>query len=81
MAVKVQYPNIDKIVHDDLRALRRIVGIIDRFLPSHGIPEVYREVSKIVLKELDYREEAANIERISENFTDRPNVELPRGDP
>lgn len=77
VAVKVQYPKIDKIVKDDLRALRRIVGIIDRFLPSHGIPEVYREVSKIVLKELDYREEAANIERIAANFTDRPNVSFP----
>lgn len=77
VAVKVQYPNIDKIVRDDLRALRRIVNIIDRFLPSHGIPEVYREVSKIVLQELDYREEAANIEKISANFTDRPNVSFP----
>ncbi len=77
VAVKIQYPNIDKIVHDDLRALRRIVGVIDRLLPSHGIPEVYREVSKIVLKELDYREEADSIERISANFTDRPNVSFP----
>lgn len=77
VAVKVQYPNIDRIVRDDLRTLRRIVGIIDRFLPSHGIPEVYREVRKIVLAELDFRKEAANIERISANFTDRPNVSFP----
>ncbi len=77
VAVKIQYPNIDKIVRDDLRTLGRIVGIIDRFLPSHGIPEVYREVSKIVLQELDYREEAISIERIAANFTDRPNVSFP----
>jgi predicted unusual protein kinase regulating ubiquinone biosynthesis (AarF/ABC1/UbiB family) len=78
VAVKIQYPNIDKIVHDDLRTLRRIVGIIDRLLPGHGLPAVYREVRKIVLEELDYREEAANIERISGNFDDRTDVRFPK---
>ncbi len=77
VAVKIQYPNIDRIVRDDLRTLRRIVGLIHRFFPDHGIPEVYREVRKIVLKELDYREEAANIQRIAANFVDRPNVSFP----
>ena len=77
VAVKVQYPDIDKIVHDDLRTLRRIVGIIERLLPAHGIPDVYREVRKIVLKELDYRDEADYIERIAANFTDREDVKFP----
>jgi predicted unusual protein kinase regulating ubiquinone biosynthesis (AarF/ABC1/UbiB family) len=77
VAVKIQYPRIDRIVNDDLSTLRRIVGIVDRFLPSHGVPEVYREVRKIVLKELDYREEAANIERIAAHFTDRQDVRFP----
>ncbi|MFH2006456.1 MAG: AarF/UbiB family protein [bacterium] len=77
VAVKIQYPDIDRIVHDDLRTLHRIVRVIERMLPDHGVPDVYREIRKIVLKELDFRDEAANIERIAANFPDRPNVAFP----
>jgi predicted unusual protein kinase regulating ubiquinone biosynthesis (AarF/ABC1/UbiB family) len=78
VAVKVQYPDIDRIVRSDLRALERITQVIAYFLPDHGVPDVYREVHKIILEELDYHREAANIERIAGNFVGRPDVSCPR---
>lgn len=77
VAVKVQYPDIDAVVHADLRTLHRIVRIIERMLPDHGIGDVYREVRKIVVKELDFQGEAANIERIAGNFEGRTDVQFP----
>mgnify|MGYP001320403875 CR=1 FL=1 len=76
-AVKIQYPDIDRVVHQDLSTLRRIVRIIERMLPDHGIGDVYREVRKIVVKELDFVGEAANIERIAQNFQGRSDVQFP----
>jgi predicted unusual protein kinase regulating ubiquinone biosynthesis (AarF/ABC1/UbiB family) len=78
VAVKVQYPEIDRMVHADLRTLRRIVRIVERLLPDHGVGDVYREVRKIVVKELDFRDEATSLERIAANFEGRDNVQFPQ---
>ena len=68
VAVKVQYPDIEEIVRIDLRALRRIFGVLRWFVPDHGLDTIYREIREMVLEELDYRREAAAIERIAANF-------------
>ena len=78
VAVKVQYPDIDEIVRTDLRTLRRIFGIVERFLPYDGLDELYREVRAIVLEELDFRAEADNGDRIAANFEGRHDVAFPR---
>jgi predicted unusual protein kinase regulating ubiquinone biosynthesis (AarF/ABC1/UbiB family) len=71
VAVKVQYPDIDEIVRIDLRTLRRIFGVINWFMPYHGLDGVYREIREMVLEELDFQKEAENIARIAANFTGR----------
>ena len=69
VAVKVQYPDIEEIVRTDLRALRRIFGLLRWFMPDQGFDTIYREIREMVLAELDYRAEAAAIERIAANFS------------
>jgi ubiquinone biosynthesis protein len=77
VAVKVQYPDIDRIVKADLRTLRRIFRIVEWFIPYQGLEDVYREVRAIVLEELDFRAEAENIRRIAGNFEGRTDVAFP----
>jgi predicted unusual protein kinase regulating ubiquinone biosynthesis (AarF/ABC1/UbiB family) len=77
VAVKVQYPEIDRIVQTDLKTLRRIFRIVEWFIPYQGLEDVYREVRAIVLEELDFRAEANNIARIAANFPDRADVAFP----
>jgi predicted unusual protein kinase regulating ubiquinone biosynthesis (AarF/ABC1/UbiB family) len=77
VAVKVQYPDIDEIVRSDLRTLRRIFRIVERFLPYQGLDELYREIRLIVIAELDFRAEADNGERIAANFEGRQDVAFP----
>ncbi|MEM9491096.1 MAG: AarF/UbiB family protein, partial [Myxococcota bacterium] len=78
VAVKVQYPDIEKVVRNDLRTLRRIFAIIGYFSGYSGLDEVYREIRSMMLDELDFRSEAENAARIAENFRDRPEVGFPR---
>jgi ubiquinone biosynthesis protein len=77
VAVKVQYPEIDRIVKTDLKTLRRIFRIVEWFIPYQGLEDVYREIRAIVLEELDFRAEADNIKRIAANFEGRTDVGFP----
>ncbi|HEY4241197.1 MAG TPA: AarF/UbiB family protein [Kofleriaceae bacterium] len=77
VAVKVQYPDIERVVHNDLRTLRRIFRIISWFVPYQGLEELYREIRSIVLEELDYRAEAENGKIIAANFEGRTDVAFP----
>lgn len=78
VAVKVQYPDIEEIVRVDLRTLRRIFKIVQRFLPYEGLEDLYREIRAIVLEELDFRAEADHGDRIAANFEGRTDVGFPR---
>ncbi|HXU68435.1 MAG TPA: AarF/UbiB family protein [Polyangia bacterium] len=78
VAVKVQYPDIEEIVAIDLRALRRIFGVISWFVPYQGMEQLYREIRAMVLQELDFRGEADNVERIAAQFTNRVGVGFPK---
>ncbi|HEY2899610.1 MAG TPA: AarF/UbiB family protein, partial [Polyangia bacterium] len=78
VAVKVQYPDIEETVRTDLQALKRIFGVLRWFMPDYGFDTIYGEIREMVLAELDFRLEAAAIQRISANFEGRPNVRFPR---
>ncbi|HET6147050.1 MAG TPA: AarF/UbiB family protein [Polyangia bacterium] len=80
VAVKVQYPDIEDIVRTDLRALKRIFGLLRWFMPDYGFDTIYREIREMVLAELDFRLEAAAMQKIAANFARREsaNVRFPR---
>jgi predicted unusual protein kinase regulating ubiquinone biosynthesis (AarF/ABC1/UbiB family) len=77
VAVKVQYPDIERIVESDLRTLRRILRIVQFFVPYQGLEDVYREIRAMLRAELDFRAEADSTERIAGNFADRSDVRFP----
>ena len=77
VAVKVQYPGIEAIVKSDLRTLRRIFRIVSAFVAYRGLEDVYREVAQMILEELDFTAEAANVDRVASNFTEEPRVCFP----
>ncbi len=68
------------MVRIDLQALRRIFKVLRWFMPDYGFDTIYREISEMVLAELDYKREAAAIEKIAANFAARKatNVRFPR---
>jgi predicted unusual protein kinase regulating ubiquinone biosynthesis (AarF/ABC1/UbiB family) len=78
VAVKVQYPGIEDIVRTDLGIIRRIIGLLRRFLSDWGWNTIYNEIREMVLEELDYRHEATSIRAVAENFAGRKDVVIPR---
>jgi ubiquinone biosynthesis protein len=81
VAVKVQYFDIEATVKIDLRALRRIFRLLTWVMPDYGFETIYDEIRGMVLSELDYRQEAAALERIAGNFKrreSRARIRIPR---
>ena len=77
VALKVQHADIDRIVRLDLRAIRRILGLIQFFTRIRGLESYHSEVREMILEELDFTKEADHIRLIAGHFDEDPMVGLP----
>jgi predicted unusual protein kinase regulating ubiquinone biosynthesis (AarF/ABC1/UbiB family) len=78
VAVKVQHRDIDRIVRLDLRTIRRILAIVQWFVPLEGLDAYYHQIKELLSQELDFALEADNIERIAKNFVAEERVVFPQ---
>jgi predicted unusual protein kinase regulating ubiquinone biosynthesis (AarF/ABC1/UbiB family) len=81
VAVKVQRPNIDRLVNMDLSTIRFVIWVISRFVNTSEFIDLmafYREFRRTIFEEIDYVREAANARRFAEIFRDRPGIFIPR---
>jgi len=78
VVVKVQHGDIDRIVRLDLRTIRRIMAIVQWFVPVQGLDAYYHQIKELLSQELDFELEARHIERISRNFVDDARVVFPQ---
>ena len=81
VAVKVQRPDIEKRVAEDLETL----GELARFLDNHGgmegrvdFSEMMSEFGKATLTELDYRNEAGNLRMLGRNLSGYKSIVVPQ---
>jgi ubiquinone biosynthesis protein len=77
VAVKVQYPTVAEIVPREAKDTGRILNLVAKFVRGVDLPTIARQLEKTILSELDYENEAANIERFRVNFVDEPQVVVP----
>ncbi len=77
VAVKVQHHDIDRIVKLDLITIRRILGIVQWFVPIQGLDGYYHQIKELLKQELDFELEADNVERIAKNFEKDPRMIFP----
>src|SRR5258707_6256236 len=66
VAVKVQRPNIQRLVETDLSTIRFVIWIISRFVNTNEFIDLmsfYREFRRTIFEEIDYVPEAANARR------------------
>jgi ubiquinone biosynthesis protein len=77
VAVKVQYPGIERVVRTDLAIVRLVARVVDWFLPELQYMNVYEDLRSTVLRELDYLNEGRNAETIAKNFEGNEQVEFP----
>ncbi|MBV9947328.1 MAG: AarF/ABC1/UbiB kinase family protein [Myxococcales bacterium] len=77
VAVKVQHRDIDRIVRLDLGTIRRILRIVQWFVPVQGLDAYYHQIKELLSQELDFALEAENIDRIAKRFAQDPRVVFP----
>ena len=77
VAVKVQYPGIERIVTTDLFMLRVVMHVIGWIVPGFDAERIWHDISETIRMELVYRNEGRNAERIAAKFTDNPRVDFP----
>src|SRR5579883_1943528 len=81
VAVKVQRPNIERLVGMDLSTLKFVIWVINRFVDTGEFIDLmgfYREFRRTVYEEIDFVSEAANAKRFKEMFKDDPTIYIPR---
>jgi len=78
VAVKVQYPKVGEIVPREAQDTRRILELVGRFVRGVDLPTIAGQLHRTILSELDYVNEAANIERFAANFVTEPAIVVPR---
>ncbi|HNS95552.1 MAG TPA: AarF/ABC1/UbiB kinase family protein [Polyangiaceae bacterium] len=77
VAVKVQYPGIDKAVENDLKSLSMLEVVLAPLSRQYQSKETLREITEVFLAELDYGLEAENMDRFRQLCADLPAVVIP----
>ncbi len=77
VAVKIQYPEIDRIVRADLKNLKTFLGALMQMITNIDFDEVWEEVRDRLFEELDYSREAEHMRRMAKLHSDIPNIVVP----
>lgn len=80
VAVKVQRPNIENTVRNDLEILHRLASLAEKqmsWAKQYQLVDMIDEFSTAILDELDYTIEGRNAEKIGKQFEDDDRVKIP----
>jgi len=81
VAVKIQRPNIKKVIELDLEILKDLIGLMDRKLENNWIyhPKLMiKEFEKAIQKEIDFTNEAHHYEKFRINFRNIDYIKIPK---
>ena len=77
LAVKLQYPDMQSAIEADLRQLKLLFQLYERYDSAISTRDIYDELSDRLKEELDYRREAANLKLYNYMLRDESVVTLP----
>ncbi len=81
VAVKVQRPGIREVVLDDLDVLEDLAIFLDEHSERahrYRLADILEQFRRSLIQELDFRNEARNLETLRENLSDMENIQVPR---
>ncbi|HHT9146160.1 MAG: AarF/ABC1/UbiB kinase family protein [Candidatus Brocadiaceae bacterium] len=81
VVVKVQRPDIRKMVETDIDILYILAQLANRYMHDIKIFDpisIVDEFSRVITKEIDFTYEAHNIDKFCKNFKDSTTVQIPR---
>lgn len=80
VAVKVQRPDIQKLIERDLAIILDLAKFVDKHVPEISVLNpvgVVQEFSATLRKELDFTNEASNAERFAKQFEESEDIHVP----
>ena len=78
--IKVRRPNIDKIVEEDIRVLKKIIPVAMKFVDPnlrYSAEAMLAQFIETIHEEMDYRIESQNLKTIKRNLRSDPKVIIP----
>jgi predicted unusual protein kinase regulating ubiquinone biosynthesis (AarF/ABC1/UbiB family) len=78
LAVKVLYPDIERLIRIDLGVLRSLLPVVRLLLPVSRVERVLEQLGAMLARETDYAHERQNIERVRGIFAGRSDVVVPQ---
>ncbi len=78
VAVKIQYPGIDRVIEADLANLRRVLKSLVKLIADIDFDPVWNELRARLREELDYLREAENIRRMTLLHAGTPEIVIPK---
>jgi predicted unusual protein kinase regulating ubiquinone biosynthesis (AarF/ABC1/UbiB family) len=77
VAVKVQYPGVDRSIDSDVDALASLLSVLTRFPNTAGFNDVTEEIKTILKMETDYIEEGETLTKFRKAFSNDDTLVLP----
>ncbi|TAD89154.1 MAG: AarF/ABC1/UbiB kinase family protein [Alphaproteobacteria bacterium] len=77
LAVKLQYPDMSSAVEADLRQLRLVFSLYERYDKAIATDAIHAEISDRLREELDYARELRHLQLYRRMLRDEPRVHVP----
>ncbi|NBB83520.1 MAG: AarF/ABC1/UbiB kinase family protein [Alphaproteobacteria bacterium] len=77
LACKLQYPDMQSAVEADLKQLRWIFSLYERYDSAISTKQIHAEIGERLREELDYELEAKHARLYHDILADEPNVHIP----
>jgi predicted unusual protein kinase regulating ubiquinone biosynthesis (AarF/ABC1/UbiB family) len=77
VAVKVQYPNIERLVDADLKNIAIFVRVLNQLDKTADFRFIAEEMANMIPRELDFINEGRNAEKIAANFAGVQDIGVP----
>ena len=81
VAVKIQRPDIQKTIEQDIQLLKHLAFLAEKYSPElkkYNIQEIIKEFERYTKNELDYYREGRSIQKFYEMFKDSKTVVTPK---
>jgi predicted unusual protein kinase regulating ubiquinone biosynthesis (AarF/ABC1/UbiB family) len=78
VALKVQYPNVDRAIDSDLRAIKTFIHLLKILPQDTTLDPVFDEIKEMLLQESDYEQEATKTEAFRLRLKDDPRYIVPK---
>lgn len=78
VAVKVQYPGIDKAIENDLKSISLLESFASPLARKYQSKEALEEIKAVFLAELDYAQEAESADLFRRIFADDAEIVIPK---